>query len=74
MAVTKAGEVPPASNYIPSNVRIVSVGMWREIAYGMGISGSDDPRAKQAAFKRGAETLLAAELVGAWQEHRWLAT
>ena len=74
MAVTKAGEVPPASNYIPSNVRIVSIGLWREIAYGMGISGSDDPRAKQTAFKRGAEALLAAELVGAWQEHRWLAT
>ena len=30
IAVTKAGEVPFASNYIPSNVRIVSVGLWRE--------------------------------------------
>jgi hypothetical protein len=74
MAVTKGGEVPPASNLIPSNVRTVSLSLWREYAYGMGISGSDDPRAKQAAFKRGAEALLAAELVGAWQEHRWLAT
>jgi hypothetical protein len=74
MAVTKGGEVPPASNVIPSNVRTVSLSLWREYAYGMGISGSDDPRAKQAAFKRGAEALLAAQLVGAWQEHRWLAT
>jgi hypothetical protein len=72
MAVTKAGEQPPASNYIPSNVRTVSLSLWREYAYGMGISGSDEQRAKQAAFKRGAEALVAAEIVGAWQEHRWL--
>jgi hypothetical protein len=37
-----------------------------------GISGSDEQRAKQTAFKRAAETLLAAEMVGAWQEHRWV--
>jgi hypothetical protein len=72
MAVIKAGEQPPASNYIPPKVRTVSLNLWREYAYGCGISGSDDARAKQAAFKRGAEALLAAEIVGAWQEHRWL--
>ena len=64
MALTKAGEQPPASNYIPPNVRTVSLNLWREYAYGLGISGSDEQRAKQAAFKRGAEALLAAELVG----------
>jgi len=72
MAVIKAGEQPPASNYIPPNVRTVSLNLWREYAYGCGISGSDDARAKQAAFKRGAEALLAADIVGGWQEHRWL--
>jgi hypothetical protein len=71
-AVTKAGEEPPPSNDIPPNVRAVSVSLWRDYAYGLGISGSDEQRAKQIAFKRGAEALLAAELVGAWQEHRWL--
>jgi hypothetical protein len=34
MAVTKGGEVPPASNLIPSNVRTVSLSLWREYAYG----------------------------------------
>ena len=72
LAVTKAGEQPSASNYIPPNVRTVSLNLWRDYAYGLGISGSDEQRAKQAAFKRGAEALLAAEIVGAWQEHRWL--
>jgi AAA domain len=71
-AVTKAGEQPPPSNHIPPNVRTVSVSLWREYAYGLGISGSDEQRAKQKAFKAGAEALLAAEIVGAWQEHRWL--
>jgi hypothetical protein len=73
-AVIDAGEQSPASNNIPQDVHTVSVGLWRRYAYELGISGSDEERAKQAAFKRGAEALLAAEMVGAWGEHRWLIT
>jgi hypothetical protein len=73
-AVTDAGQQPPGSNNIPQDVRTVSVSLWRRYAYELGISGSDEERAKQAAFKRGAEALLAAEMVGAWGEHRWVVT
>ena len=71
-AVTNDGEVPPASNEIPSNVRAVSPSLWRKYAYDMGISGSDQERAKQQAFSRASEALIAEGVVGAWEDHRWL--
>jgi hypothetical protein len=73
-AVTKDGEVPPASNDIPSNVRAVSLSHWRKYAYDMGISSSDEDRAKQLAFSRAHEALIAEGVVGAWEDHRWLIT
>jgi hypothetical protein len=51
----------------------VSLNLWREYAYARGISGSDEARAKQQAFKRGAESLFASGMVGTWQEQCWLA-
>ena len=72
-AIETAGEVPPTSNHIPSNARAVSFNLWREYAYARGISGSDEARARQQAFKRGAESLFASGLVGTWQEQCWLA-
>jgi hypothetical protein len=73
-AIGDLGEIPPASNHIPAGVRTVSVEVWREYAYRMGISTSDEPRAKQKAFKDGSETLIAAKIVAIWEPHVWLAT
>jgi hypothetical protein len=73
-ALIKAGEQPPAANHIPDSVNAVTVGLWREYAYQSGISGSDQDRAKQQAFSRAHETLIAEGLVGAWGEYRWLVT
>ena len=72
-AIEAGGDTAPPSNHIPQNVRVVSLGLWRDYAYASGISGSDDPDAKRMAFKRGAEHLFAESIVGTWQETCWLA-
>jgi AAA domain len=71
-ALEAHGEMAPASNYIPPNIRIVSLERWRDFAYAQGISGSESPDARRVAFKRGAEALFAEGVVGTWQEKCWL--
>jgi len=70
-ALDEAGEIPPASNHIPKTVKTVHIDLWRKYAYALGISGSTEDRAKQQAFKRGAETLFAEGIAGTWQEQCW---
>jgi hypothetical protein len=71
-ALHEQGEQAPASNHIPPGVRVVTVSAWRQQAYRRGISTSEEDRAKQQAFKRASEALLAVGRVGAWDEHVWL--
>jgi hypothetical protein len=71
-AVAQCGESPPSSNHIPSSVNTVTKDLWRRYAYQMGISSSEEDRAKQAAFKRAAERLISLELVGQWGQTCWL--
>jgi hypothetical protein len=71
-AIDEAGEVPPASNYIPSGVRCVTENLWREYCYRGAISAGDQD-AKRMAFKRAAEALVVAGRVGKWGEWVWLA-
>jgi len=71
-AVEEAGESPTASNHIPGSVRVVTVDMWRQYAYQRGISAADaGERARQQAFKRASEHLVAGGHVGIWGEHVW---
>ena len=70
-ALDEAGSVPPTSNHIPANTPTVSLELWRKYAYGLGISGSDEARARQLAFSRSSEALFAASLVGTWQGQCW---
>jgi len=73
-AIAEAGEIAPASNHIPTTVRTVSVELWRQYSYQRGISAADaGARAKQQAFKRASEHLVAAGYVGIWDEHVWAA-
>jgi hypothetical protein len=67
-AVDEAGTVPPASNNIPHNIRVVSFDQWRQYAYASGISTGEE-RARQKAFQRASEWLIGeGGLVGAWNE------
>jgi hypothetical protein len=72
-AISEFGEIPPASNHIPPNVRTVSVERWRERALAIGLCSSDEERAKRLAFQRASEVLVAANEVAIWQPHAWLA-
>ncbi len=72
-ALSECGAVPPASNHIPENVRVVTIEQWRTYAYRMGISAADTtPRAQQAAFKRASEHLIGSQAVAVWDEAAWL--
>ncbi len=70
-AIDDHGEIPPASNYIPAGVKCVTLDHWRETAYRKGVAGSDLPRARQAAFKRALETLVAGNRVAISEPHAW---
>ena len=70
MAVGELGEVPP-SNHVPEGQRTVTVKQWREHAFKIGISGSDDPHAKGVAFNRAFDALVAAQRVGVWDIYAW---
>ena len=70
-AIEEVGEQPAASNHIPPGVPVVTVEQWLSHAYQGGISDSAEPRARQAAFKRSHDALIAGEHVGAWGDYRW---
>lgn len=71
-AIDEAGEMPPASNHIPSNTRTTSMETWRRYAYAGSITESDKPDAKQKAFVRAAKDLQRANLIGKWGEYVWI--
>ena len=73
-AIEEVGEPAPASNHIPSSVRVVTVERWRTYAYQSGISDTADPDAPRMAFKRAHEALIAGKHVVAWGDYRWQAT
>jgi hypothetical protein len=71
-ALDEQGERAPASNHIPNGVKVITREAWRQHAYRIGISGSEEERAKQQAFKRAAEYLFGAGRVGVWGNSVWL--
>jgi AAA domain len=70
-AIDEFGEVPPASNHVPSGAKAVRIDVWREYAYRRGISSSPEPRARQVAFQRAHETLVAAKQAAVWEPYAW---
>ena len=51
-AIDDLGAIPPASSHIPPMTKAVTMDHWRNYAYRLGISGSEEPRARQKAFDR----------------------
>jgi hypothetical protein len=66
------GEIPPASNHIPPNMKAVTIDQWRSYAYRLGISGSPEARARQAAFQRAHEVLIASKQAAEWDPYCWI--
>jgi hypothetical protein len=69
-AIARDGAIPPAGNHIPANTQCVRDDLWRRYCYQGGISTGDQD-AKQKAFKRASETLIAAGRVGFWSGWVW---
>jgi hypothetical protein len=72
-AIGELGVIPPASNHIPPMTKAVTMDQWRKYAYQLGISTSEEPRAKQQAFDRATKALLATRTIGIWEPHAWIA-
>jgi hypothetical protein len=70
-AIDEVGSVAPASNHIPIGIKIITIDQWRNYAYRRGISTSDEPRARQQAFKRASEYLIEAGYVEVWGDQVW---
>jgi hypothetical protein len=71
-AIEKAGEIPPANDYIPVNTQCVREDLWRSCCYGGQITKSDKPDAKRMAFTRAAERLVAVGRVGKREPWVWI--
>ncbi len=69
--INEVGEPAPASGRIPANARVTTIQRWRENAYRRGISTSEEPRARQTAFKRASEQLIGEGRVGVWDDYSW---
>ena len=72
-AIDDLGAIPPACSHIPPMTKAVTMEQWRRYAYRLGISGSDEARARQKAFNRALNQLQAAKAIGIWEPHTWLA-
>ena len=73
-ALDEQGQPAPASNHIPHSSKVVTVSAWRQQAYRRSISTSEEERAKQQAFKRASESLIAVGRVAAWDSYVWLTS
>jgi hypothetical protein len=66
------GEVPPADRHIPGHVHAVRLSVWREYCARGQVSSSDDPDSRTKAFKRAADRLQQAGMIGIWGDWVWL--
>jgi len=71
-AIADAGEAPPPSNQIPGHVRVVRSSLWKAYCEKGQIADGETPDAIRKAFKRAAERLQAAEIIGVHDEWVWL--
>jgi hypothetical protein len=58
---------------VPAGTIVVTVDQWREQAYRLGISPSEQRRAREQAFKRARDAVTAAGKAMVTDEHAWLA-
>ena len=71
-AIAESGEVPPASNHIPTNTRTCRTSAWRSYCYAGTVSESDNPDTKQKAFVRAAKQLQTLGIIGIWNDNVWV--
>lgn len=72
-AITDAGEIPPASNHIPGQIKVVPLTLWK--GYCMeGFAGDRDNRdTTKRAVNRNIKKLQELGLIGVWGNYVWPA-
>ncbi|QAY95149.1 hypothetical protein CWB41_04890 [Methylovirgula ligni] len=70
-AIADKGELAPECGHVPTGKRVVSLKLWADYAYGSGVSGSCEPRARQKAFKQAREALAVRGKVAVWEPYVW---
>ena len=71
--LAECGEPASASTHIPAGIQVTTIDRWRQYAYRSGISAGETPRARQMAFERASQQLVAAQAVGIWDQYAWAA-
>ena len=69
--IASAGQPSPGGDHIPGYAVVVKFEDWRRQAYSTGISDSTEESARRMAFKRAAESLVGANVVGRWEAYCW---
>lgn len=72
-AINTAGQTPPASPHIPNNAQAVNTDLWREYCYKGGLTASSEANTKRKTFNRARQDLIAAGIVGTWDDWVWAA-
>ncbi len=70
-AIADAGEIPPASNHIPGQIRVVPLTLWRQYCYEGLIGDRDNRDTIRKAFNRNSKKLQELGVVGTWQDWVW---
>ena len=60
-----------SSDHLPEGERVITVEVWKEYCYKLGISSAATGDAKRMAFNRAKKALIAEDVVGIWEEHVW---
>lgn len=68
-AVEEHGEAP-RTHHIPASAKVVRVSLWRSTFYTMSPNEAD---AKQKAFKRASEALVASRTCQVWGDYAWIS-
>jgi hypothetical protein len=69
--IDDAGIIPPHDSYIPPATRAVTVEEWRDHAFRRGISGSDEMKSKQQAFRRAFDQLAENHRIAVSEPYVW---
>ncbi|PZP63003.1 MAG: hypothetical protein DI604_28160 [Delftia acidovorans] len=68
-ATKQAGQIMTGERF--PGCAVTAVDLWRDIAVGMGISGSSKDEARRKAFRRAFDDLRSRKLIDTWADYAW---
>jgi hypothetical protein len=72
LAMSELGRRPPPSNHIPSGVRTLNLGVWKDYFLRRSVAGTEKTESRDKAFNRAVNSLQADDLIGIWGDQVWL--